>query len=156
VDMLNVHCLGGHEMMQRAVESVQSVQGANATSPLLIGVTVLTSHTPEAFSRDALIHTPLPQVVTHLAQQAQSAGLHGVVCSPEEITPLRAALGSAFVLVTPGIRPAGSTTGDQQRIATPAAAIKAGASFLVVGRPIIEAPNPVQAARNILAEMAQA
>jgi len=135
--MLNVHAMGGADMLAAAREAV----AAAARRPLLIGVTVLTSHDDASlaaigFSDDAA------KTVDRLAQLSQSTALDGVVCSGHEVPALRRAMGSDFVLVTPGIRPAGTERNDQHRALTPAEAIRAGADFLVVGRPITAAEDP--------------
>ncbi|MCC7491427.1 MAG: orotidine-5'-phosphate decarboxylase [Fimbriimonadaceae bacterium] len=147
--MLNVHCSGGAAMLRAAAEAAR----AAAQPPLLIGVTVLTSLDAAAL-RDELgvAAEPLAQVV-HLARLAQACGLDGVVCSPREAAAVRAACGPEFVLVTPGVRPASADLQDQKRVATPAAAVAAGADYLVIGRPITAAPDPAAAAAAIAAEL---
>jgi orotidine-5'-phosphate decarboxylase len=157
VAMLNVHASGGRKMMEAARDGAS--EGARAvrakTRPLVLGVTVLTSLGAEDLVETGFAGNP-EETVVRLARLAQTAGLDGVVASPREIVPLRAALGEKFVIVTPGIRPASSETNDQVRIATPASAIRAGASYLVVGRPITGAADPAAAADAIVAEMEQA
>lgn len=135
VALLTVHTVGGEEML-RAAAAVQP-------RPRLLGVTVLTSVAGDQQAE-----------VVRRARLAQATGLDGVVASAHEIVPLRAALGGEFLIVTPGIRPAGSDAGDQKRVMTPRQAVDAGASYLVIGRPIIAAPDPVAAARKIAAELA--
>jgi orotidine-5'-phosphate decarboxylase len=135
--MLNVHCLGGSKMMMAAKEGVL----AASHQPLLIGVTILTSMSAEDLAEIGIRQTPA-QMVERLAKLAQHSGLDGVVCSAQEAPLLREQLGKDFALVTPGIRPAGSETGDQQRIMTPKEAMLAGSSYLVIGRPITQAANP--------------
>jgi orotidine-5'-phosphate decarboxylase len=125
------------------------------TRPLLLAVTVLTS-LDDADLEAVGQSTPAEAQVVRLARLAQSCGMDGVVCSAREIEPIRAVCGADFVLVVPGIRPAGADHGDQKRVVTPAAAIKSGASCLVVGRPIVQAASPVQAASAILAEITEA
>jgi orotidine-5'-phosphate decarboxylase len=120
----------------------------------LIAVTVLTSMNQAALTGIGIDATPQEQVV-RLATLAQAAGVPGVVCSAHEITALRTACGPAFKLIVPGIRPAGSAHGDQKRVMTPAQAAAAGADFIVVGRPITQAPEPAAAARAVLAELKQ-
>ncbi len=115
----------------------------------VIGVTVLTSHDAAQLRQLGLDEEP-PVAVQRLARLAQEAGLDGVVCSPQEITALRAECGSDFLLVTPGIRPAGTELGDQKRVLSPQEALAAGADWLVIGRPITAAPDPISAARDIL------
>lgn len=141
--MLNVHALGGRKMMAAAREAVD----ASDNSPLLIAVTVLTSHSAEDLSGIGLSESP-EQLVMRLAALSIDSGLDGVVCSAREAAALRAAHPDA-VLVTPGIRPAGSDQGDQSRIMTPAEAMAAGSSYLVIGRPITRALDP-QAALNYI------
>jgi orotidine-5'-phosphate decarboxylase len=153
VSMLNVHASGGRAMMAAAAESAREASGAlRIPRPLLLGVTVLTSLASEDLREIGIAGRP-EDAVARLARLAQSAGLDGVVASPREITAIRRACGPTFVIVTPGIRPATADVNDQARIATPASAIRAGADFLVVGRPITAAPDPVAAAEAVVAEM---
>ncbi len=142
--MVNVHASGGLKMMRAAREAVDQ----SVNPPKLIAVTVLTSMAGEDLRQIGLDVEPATQV-ERLARLTRAAGLDGVVCSAQEAMLLRAALGRDFLLVTPGIRPAGSEVGDQSRILTPAKAIAAGADYLVVGRPITQAPNPVMALQSI-------
>lgn len=144
VHIFNVHCLGGLEMMRVAAEA------ARETNPdvKVIGVTILTSHDSDSLTRIGLSETPR-EAVPRLAELAQQAGLDGVVCSAREILPVRMRCGDDFLLVTPGIRPANSALGDQKRVLTPLEALQAGASYLVVGRPITNASDPVAAARGL-------
>lgn len=146
--MVNVHASGGLKMMQAAREAV----GQSGHRPKLIAVTVLTSMAGEDLRQIGLDVEPAVQV-ERLARLTREAGLDGVVCSAQEATLLRGAIGSDFLLVTPGIRPAGSAVGDQSRILTPARAIAAGADYLVVGRPITQADDPVAALQSINAEI---
>ncbi|MGD8576404.1 MAG: orotidine 5'-phosphate decarboxylase, partial [Thiohalophilus sp.] len=120
--------------------------------PLLIGVTILTSMGPSDLEEVGLTGAPADNVAK-LAQLAASSGLDGVVCSPQEVTLLRKQLPPDFQLVTPGIRPAGSASGDQTRIMTPAEAVQAGSNYLVIGRPITQASDPMQALADIEAEL---
>jgi orotidine-5'-phosphate decarboxylase len=138
--MVNVHALGGAAMLRAAREAID----AASHRPLLVAVTVLTSHAP-ANLPDIGIDGDAVQQVRRLADLAQGAGLDGVVCSAQEAAELRAKFGQEFVLVTPGIRPAGSAVGDQSRVMTPAQALRAGSNFLVVGRPVTRAPDPLAA-----------
>ncbi|MDD3517066.1 MAG: orotidine-5'-phosphate decarboxylase [Chromatiales bacterium] len=147
--MLNVHALGGKAMMEAAREAV----GGGAGRPLLIAVTVLTSMDGSELQRIGIDRSPV-DAVTGLARLASDCGLDGVVCSAQEASVLRTAMGDAFLLVTPGIRPADTATDDQRRIMTPAAAIRAGASHLVVGRPVSRAADPRAALEGILREIA--
>jgi len=126
-----------------------------ANPPELLAVTVLTSMDAAALESTGIVRSPAQQVEL-LARMGLNAGIRSFVCSPQEVAALRAITGPDGVLVIPGIRPASAETGDQKRIATPAQALGAGASFLVVGRPITQAPNPAKAAEAILAEMAAA
>jgi len=147
VDMATIHLSGGETMVREAVS-------ASADSSLLVlGVTVLTSFNEAELRGIGVARTPAEQV-TSLVDLGTHAGLRGVVCSPHEIAALRAQHGGALTIVTPGVRPAGSDAGDQQRVMTPAAAIQAGADYLVIGRPITGAPSPREAARAIAAEIA--
>jgi orotidine-5'-phosphate decarboxylase len=145
--MLNVHASGGLEMMQAAKKAVDS----SDTKPLLIAVTVLTSMNQETLNQIG-IHTDLATHVLNLAKLTQQAGLDGVVCSALEAQMLRSNLGSEFCLVTPGIRPANASKDDQLRIVTPADALALGSSYLVIGRPITQADNPLTALEAINTE----
>ena len=149
VDMFNVHTLGGFEMMTLVRETVD--KRVHSFKPEVIGVTILTSHTPKTLSDDLGIKRGLEDQVIHLAQLANKAGLDGVVSSPQEITLIRSNLPKDFLIVTPGIRPAGSEKGDQKRTFTPQDALQAGCDYMVIGRPIYDAPNPRKAAQEILA-----
>ncbi len=148
IKMLTLHTSGGREMMHWAAKAQQQ----SAPQLLLLGVTVLTSMSAAGLAETGVAGSPENQVV-RLGRLAAESGLRGLVCSPLEIAPLRAALPSDITLVTPGIRPRGAETGDQTRIMTPADAAHAGANYLVVGRPIFKAPDPVAAARAMLAEL---
>jgi orotidine-5'-phosphate decarboxylase len=151
--ILNVHAGGGLEMMRAAGERArEAAAAAGLPVPRVIAVTVLTSLDAAALSAVGLAGTPR-EAALRLALLARQAGLGGVVCSPEEIAAIRSACGPEFLLVVPGIRPAGSEAGDQKRIATPGAAARAGADLLVIGRPITGAPDPAAAARAIAAEI---
>jgi orotidine-5'-phosphate decarboxylase len=146
VQMLTVHAAGGPAMLAAAAEAAEE---AGLT---LLGVTVLTSMDDAQLAATGVLGSSAVQVET-LAKMAYANGVHGFVCSPVEVANLRSQLGSKPLLVIPGIRPVGAATGDQRRVATPGAAIAAGASYLVVGRPITRAADPGAAARSILAEM---
>jgi len=139
--MVNVHASGGLEMMKAARAAIESYGDKR---PLLIAVTVLTSMSGEDLSEIGLQRSPEQQVQC-LAGLAQKAGLDGVVCSSQEARELKASLGKDFLLVTPGIRPQDSAIGDQKRIMTPVAALEAGSDYLVIGRPITQAPAPLAA-----------
>ena len=152
--MINMHASGGFEMMQAARKSAEDAASENSIPmPILLGVTVLTSIDENGFQRNFGSERGLAKQVVYLAQLAQEAGLSGVVASPLEIEAIRRACGDDFVIVTPGIRPAWASAGDQRRITTPAEAIQRGADYIVVGRPIIEAEDPLAAAEMILEEM---
>ena len=146
--MLNVHASGGRRMMTAAREAIADLP----TPPLLIGVTVLTSMSAEDLGEVGVSDPPADQV-RRLARLTQACKLDGVVCSAQEAAVLRADLGPDFRLVTPGIRPAGADAGDQRRVMTPAEALRAGASDLVIGRPITGAPDPLAALRAIRDEI---
>jgi orotidine-5'-phosphate decarboxylase len=149
--LLTVHASGGPAMLAAAVEAA-----ANLPRPLhLLAVTVLTSMDRSQLAAVG-IETDAAEQVLRLARMARDCGIDGFVCSAEEVAALRRELGQQSFLVTPGIRPAGSSAGDQKRIATPTAAIRAGASALVVGRPITQAVDPAKVAESILAEIASA
>jgi orotidine-5'-phosphate decarboxylase len=151
VRLVNVHALGGFEMMRAAARAAK----ASSTKPKVLAVTLLTSMNARE-ARRLGIAGPMERRVVALAKLAQRAGLDGVVASPLEIRAIRRACGPRFLIVTPGVRPAASSRGDQARIATPGEAIRAGADYLVVGRPITSARDPRAAAQRILDEMAQA
>ncbi|MFI5355963.1 MAG: orotidine-5'-phosphate decarboxylase [Opitutales bacterium] len=149
IGLLTVHTLGGSEMLKAAARA----QALSNPKLRLLGVTVLTSMDQAALREIGLTATPAAQV-SRLAALAVSAGLPGLVCSPHEVPGLRRELPAGIQLVTPGIRPAGESGGDdQKRVMTPAEAARAGSNFLVVGRPILRAPDPAAAARAILAEL---
>lgn len=147
IDLLTLHCQGGERMCREAAEAASGIANGK---PLLFGVTVLTSFMPGEMP--GISAAPAEHALA-LARGAQAWGLDGVVCSGHEAGRIKAAL-PGLQCLCPGIRPAGSAAGDQRRIMTPARAVAQGADFLVVGRPILEAPSPVEAARRILAEMA--
>ncbi|PLX86821.1 MAG: orotidine-5'-phosphate decarboxylase [Desulfuromonas sp.] len=156
VQMFNVHALGGLEMMQTTVREVDDYCAAHALQrPTLLAVTILTSSTEQTLHQVG-IDRPVDEMVPRLAALAKQAGFDGVVASPREVGLIRAVCGDDFAIVTPGVRPAFASLDDQKRVTTPADAIAAGASHLVVGRPISAANDPQQAARLILDEMAQA
>ncbi len=148
--MVNVHASGGRKMMEAAREAVDK----SAHKPLLIGVTVLTSMDEAGLREIGVAASPREQVL-HLASLAQQSGLDGVVCSAQEAADLRARFGAGFALVTPGIRPAGADVGDQSRIMTPGNAIRAGSDYLVIGRPITQAADPLRALQEINQEIAK-
>jgi orotidine-5'-phosphate decarboxylase len=152
--MVNVHASGGSAMMKAAAESARKTAAAlGRPRPLVIGVTVLTSMNDAALAEVGVSRPMLDQVV-HLARLAQASGLDGVVASPQETPAIRSACGPEFQIVTPGIRPVDQQgKDDQARTLTPAEAIAAGASYLVIGRPITGAPDPREAAEAIVAEL---
>ncbi len=147
--MVNVHAQGGRRMMEAASEAVQK----SSHQPLLIGVTILTSMGDDDIHEVGLSGSPADNV-KRLASLAESSGLNGVVCSPKEVAMLRETIGSEFQLVTPGIRPSWAAKGDQTRITTPADAIALGSNYLVIGRPITAAEDPLEALSRIEAELA--
>ncbi len=149
--MVNVHALGGRKMMEAAREAI----GKASHQPLLIAVTILTSMGEQDIHEIGLSGTPADNV-SRLAGLAQSAGMDGVVCSPQEVAMLREQRGDGFRLITPGIRPAWSAKGDQTRITTPADAVRLGADYLVIGRPITAATDPLAALTSIEEELQNA
>ncbi len=149
VDICNLHAAGTGAMMRAALEGLTRPDG---TRPLLIAVTQLTSTDQEAMEQDLWIREPIDQVVMHYAENAKNAGLDGVVCSPLEAEKVHARCGAGFLTVTPGIRFADSAAGDQKRVTTPARAKELGSDYIVVGRPITGAPDPVAAYRRCAAE----
>ena len=153
--MVNVHTSGGSAMLRAAAEAAAK-GGAPDARPLVLGVTVLTS-LEESDLRAAFGTTrTLREQVQYLAREARSAGLDGVVASPHEVADIRGACGAGFLIVTPGVRPAQADRGDQRRVLTPGEAIRAGADYVVVGRPILAAKDPVEAAQRIAEECAAA
>lgn len=146
VSLVDVHALGGKAMLEAAAGALP------AMATRLLAITVLTGHHEGSLGEIGISGT-LPASVRRLALLAQAAGLDGVVASPHEVALIREACGKDFVIVTPGIRPTGSAPGDQARTATPKAALAAGADYLVVGRPILEAPDPAAAVEAIVAAM---
>ena len=145
-ELITVHACAGSEALQAAqAAAVESAAAAGLPAPTLLAVTVLTSWEAERFAAELAITEPVPAYVPRLAALAAAAGIGGCVCSPLEVEALRAAHPEPFALVTPGIRPAGAALGDQQRVMTPAQAIAAGSSQLVIGRPITAAADPAEA-----------
>lgn len=156
VDIFNVHASGGSEMMQRTVDAVNEVVAKeNLKRPAVIAVTVLTSSN-QATMTEVGVGTSIDEQVKRLAALAYEAGMDGVVASPREISLIRSAVTANFLIVTPGVRPFDSGADDQKRTMTPAEAVAAGADYLVVGRPILAAADPVAAADRIAEEMARA
>ena len=149
VDICNLHAAGTAAMMEAALEGLTRADG---TRPLLIAVTQLTSTSEERMQKDLLIDRPLDEVVMHYAKNAKDAGLDGVVCSPLEAGKVKAVCGDAFLTVTPGVRFAVGEVGDQVRVTTPAKARELGSDYIVVGRPITQAADPVQAYHRCIRE----
>ena len=149
VDMTNLHAAGTKRMMEAAIEGLTRPDG---TRPMLIAVTQLTSTDQEAMTNDLLINEPIDKVVMHYAHNAMEAGLDGVVCSPLEAGKVHDTCGKGFVTVTPGVRFADGDIGDQKRVMTPAAAKEIGSDYIVVGRPITAAADPVAAYQRCVAE----
>ena len=149
VDMTNLHAAGTKRMMEAAIEGLTRPDG---TRPMLIAVTQLTSTDQEAMENDLLIREPIDKVVMHYAHNAMEAGLDGVVCSPLEAGKVHDTCGKSFVTVTPGVRFADGDIGDQKRVMTPAEAKKIGSDYIVVGRPIAAAADPVAAYERCVAE----
>jgi orotidine-5'-phosphate decarboxylase len=155
--LVNVHASGGREMMMAAAAAAeQAARSQGQPRAKLLAVTVLTSLTASVLRGELGVGRALDEQVVALAQLAQAAGLDGVVASPQEIQAVRAACGPEFIILTPGIRPQGSAAGDQKRFLTPGQAVAAGADYLVVGRPVVEAPDPAGRVQEILDEMENA
>ncbi|MBM4296503.1 MAG: orotidine-5'-phosphate decarboxylase [Deltaproteobacteria bacterium] len=156
VKMFNVHASGSLEMMRQTVKEVQRVcRQERRRRPIMLAVTVLTSLNQDDLKRVGVNQKVAAQVV-RLALLTREAGMDGVVASPHEVADIREACGRRFVIVTPGVRPADASRNDQQRVMTPAEAVRAGVDYIVVGRPITGAKDPVAAARAIVADMEQA
>ncbi len=149
VDIVNLHAAGTEAMMTAALEGLTRPDG---TRPLLIAVTQLTSTDQEHMQRELLINAPIQEVVLHYAENAARAGLDGVVCSPLEAGTIHERCGAGFLTVTPGVRFAGGDAGDQKRVTTPEKARELGSDYIVVGRPITQADDPVAAYRRCRAE----
>ncbi len=149
VDITNLHAAGTTAMMQGALEGLTREDG---TRPLLIAVTQLTSTDQESMERDILIKEPIADVVMHYAETAKKAGLDGIVCSPLEAGKVHARCGETFLTITPGVRFADGDVGDQKRVMTPAQAKEIGSDYIVVGRPITAAADPVAAYERCVAE----
>lgn len=150
--MLTVHAAGGHEMLVRSVEAAQHAAGGKSKMPRIVAVTVLTSM--ESLG-DIGIQFEVREQVVRLAKLAKECGLQGVLASPLEIAPIRKTCGDKFLIVTPGVRPIGAAAQDQRRIASPIMAIAAGADYLIIGRPIVQAKDPRAVVRSILKEIAE-
>jgi orotidine-5'-phosphate decarboxylase len=154
VSIFNVHALGGLDMMRAAAESArETAQKLDQPCPLVLAVTVLTSMDEKGLRKELKITRSLQREVAHLARLAQRAGMHGVVASPQEIKMLRRAVRGEFVILTPGVRPSWAAQDDQKRVMTPREAVAAGADYLVVGRPVLKAPDRKGAVAKILEEI---
>lgn len=153
--MFNVHAAGGREMMrQAAAAAVSEAQRMGSEIPIVLAVTVLTSMSQLELETEMYVSgLKVEELVVKWALMAQESGLGGVVCSPQEISPIREACGPDFKIVTPGIRPLWSAPNDQKRITTPHQALEQGADYMVIGRPIIQAPDPCAAAQKIIEEL---
>lgn len=149
VDLLTLHATMGRKAMLGAVEAISKAE----KPPKLLAITVLTSLNSRDLAFDLKIPLELPEYALQMALLAQESGIDGAVCSPHEVNKLREVCGNDFLLVCPGVRPSWAATGDQKRVMTPAQAIQAGADYLVIGRPIIQAENPVSAWSKICAEI---
>jgi len=154
VDVFNLHCSGGTEMMKAAVKGViEEAEKLGTAKPKIIGVTVLTSIDQKGLNKELRVPGTVEEQVKNFALLAKAAGLDGVVCSPQEITIVKEACGEGFLIVTPGIRPAYTQTDDQKRVMTPKEAVDLGSTHLVIGRPITQAENRGEAAKKILDEI---
>lgn len=149
IDMCNVHAAGTIAMMEAAIKGLTREDG---TRPILIAVTQLTSTSEERMKEDLLINEPIDRVVMHYAENAKKSGLDGVVCSPLEAEKVHSHCGKEFITVTPGVRFADGDIGDQVRVTTPAKAKEIGSDYIVVGRPITQADDPVAAYKRCVAE----
>ena len=149
VDMCNLHAFGTKAMMEAALEGLTRDDG---TRPILIAVTQLTSTSEERMNRELLINEPIDKVVMHYANNAAEAGLDGVVCSPLEAAKVKEVCGKSFLTVTPGVRFSDGDVGDQVRVTTPAEAKKIGSDYIVVGRPVTKAEDPVAAYERCIKE----
>lgn len=154
VHMFNLHVAGGSEMMRQAVAAAVEEAGRCGTRvPYILGVTVLTSISAAQLRQEMKVGMDLEELVVEWAMMARRCGLAGVVASPQEVPAIRQACGPEFLIVTPGVRPRWSASDDQQRVTTPAEALRLGSDYLVIGRPIVQAPDPVAAADRIIAEL---
>ena len=153
VFMLTLHAMGGQKMMQGAVDaSIKMAKKLSSTPPLILAVTILTSLQQEDL-KDIGMVPPIEDAVLRLAKLSQRAGVNGVVASARETALIRATCGSDFIIVTPGIRPKGTTPYDQKRTVTPKEALLAGSDYIVIGRPLLEASDPIEAAKEIVKEL---
>ncbi|OKL50526.1 orotidine-5'-phosphate decarboxylase [Boudabousia marimammalium] len=149
--LLTVHAAGGQAMMEAALEGLREGAGAEGEQPSVVAITQLTSTSPEAMRREQLIEVPLQESVLNYARVAQAAGVAGVVCSAWEAAAIKDATSEDFLRITPGIRPEGADIGDQARVVTPSKAAQMASSGIVVGRPIVQAADPVAAYHEIKA-----
>ncbi len=157
VDMFNVHAAGGKAMMEAALEGVEAaLAGSGLSKPSVIAVTQLTSTSQSTLNDEIGIAGTVEDAVLHYAKLASAAGLTGVVASPVEVEAIKAACGTAFQTVTPGIRPAGAALNDQTRIMTPGEALRQGTDYMVIGRPITAAPSPRASLESIIKELIEA
>jgi orotidine-5'-phosphate decarboxylase len=156
VFMLTIHAMGGLTMMQEAAaSSIRSARNISAPPPLIVAVTILTSLKQEDLAAIGM-NIPIEKAVSHLAVLAKQAGVNGVVASAQEAQRIKAACGNDFIIVTPGIRPQDSSLDDQKRVVTPQGAVQAGSTFMVIGRPILKANDPLKAAEAIAREIEEA
>ncbi|HBB32328.1 MAG TPA: orotidine-5'-phosphate decarboxylase [Cyanobacteria bacterium UBA8803] len=154
VDLITIHAVAGRTALKKAVAELgEGAKAAGCPPPKLIAITLLTSLSARDLAFDLKIPLELPEYALEMALLAQDVGLNGAVCSPQEVSQLRQVCGNDFLLVCPGVRPSWATTGDQRRTMTPADAIAAGADYLVIGRPITQAPDPVAAWERICQEL---
>lgn len=154
VDLMTIHATCGKEGLQSAQSAMQtSAEQAGLLAPKLIAITLLTSISSRSLALELKIPLELPEYALHMALLAQASGLSGAVCSPQEVAQLRQSCGDDFTLVCPGVRPTWAEAGDQKRVTTPAAALKAGANYLVIGRPITTADDPARAFDRICQEL---
>jgi orotidine-5'-phosphate decarboxylase len=154
VSIFNVHALGGLDMMKAAALSArETAEQLRLPCPVVLAVTILTSMDERSLRKELKINRSLQREVGHLARLAQRAGMHGVVASPQEIKMLRKGIRGAFVILTPGVRPAWAAKDDQKRIMTPAEAVHAGADYIVVGRPVLKAGDRREAVNKLLQEI---
>jgi len=154
VSIFNVHSLGGIDMMKAAAESAKETAGKyNLPAPTVLAVTILTSMDEKSMRKELKITRSLQREVAHLARLAQRAGMHGVVASPQEIKMLRRVVRGEFVILTPGVRPVWADKDDQKRVMTPGEAVRAGADYIVVGRPVLRARDRKAAVEKILEEL---
>lgn len=156
VDMFTIHVSGGREMMKKVVEeSSETADKKGLKKPVILGITLLTSLDKEAVQKELKMSGTPKEIVLDLASVAKECGLNGVVASPKEIESIKKGCGDDFLVVTPGVRPLWAAVNDQKRVSTPKEALEAGSDFLVIGRPIIAAPDPVKAIKKILEEMTE-